>query len=118
MKDRNKIKQQAKQRRQRRVRARISGTKDRPRLRATKSLKYVYLQLIDDEAGRTIIGLHSKKLKVKGIRSEMAFRAGEELAKQAVKQGIKRCVFDRGGHLYHGVVAKAAEGARAGGLEF
>ena len=100
------------------MRARIFGAKERPRLRVSKSLKYVYLQLIDDEIGRTIVGLHSKKLKIKGTRSEIARKVGEELAKLAVKQGIKQCVFDRGGHRYHGVVAKAAEGARAGGLRF
>lgn len=116
--NKNKIKQFAKKRRQNRVRARISGTRELPRLRVSKSLHYVFLQLIDDSAQKTLVSFHSKKLKEKGAKTELAHKAGEELAKVAVEKGIKKCVFDRGGSIYHGIVKAAAEGARKGGLQF
>jgi large subunit ribosomal protein L18 len=118
MKDKNKIKHQIACRRRARSRATIFGTKQIPRLRVTKSLRYVYLQLINDDDSRTLVSFHSKKLTVKGKKVEQAFSSGEMLAAAALKAGIKKCVFDRGGHIYHGIVKAVAEGARKGGLQF
>lgn len=118
MKDHNKIKRQLAQRRRARVKAAISGNSLVPRLRVTRSLNYVYLQLIDDQLGRTVASCHSKKVDIKGKKTEVAFAAGEELARKALAAGFKQCVFDRGGHIYHGIVKAVAEGARQGGLKF
>jgi len=118
MKDINKAKLAAKKRRQARVRAKIFGTEKLPRLRVSKSLKHVFLQLIDDCKGRTLTSAHSKQLAAKGKKTEISFKTGELLAQKAMAAGIKRCVFDRGGHIYHGVIRQAAEGARKAGLKF
>ncbi|MFH1890408.1 MAG: 50S ribosomal protein L18 [Candidatus Kuenenbacteria bacterium] len=118
MRNRNKIKLESKKRRQNKVRAKIFGTNKNPRLRVTKSLKYVFLQLIDDENSKTLANVHSKQLKVNGKKVDIAFSAGSALGKKAIKQGIKKCVFDRGGNVYHGVVKAVAEGARKEGLNF
>lgn len=93
-------------RRHKRVRAKVRGTAMRPRLSAFRSNKYLHLQLIDDEAGRTLAAAFS----------EEADAAGKLLAKRALEQGIKQAVFDRGGYKYHGQVKKAAEAIRAAGL--
>ena len=106
-------------RRQRRIRSKIHGTKERPRLSVFRSSKRVALQLINDETGRTLVSASStfgKKGKV--MKTEFARSAGRELAQKALKTGIKRVVFDRGGYAYHGRVRAVAEGAREGGLEF
>ena len=114
----NKIKQLAKLRRKMRTRAKIKGTAQRPRLNVSKSLKYIYLQLIDDEHGKTLVSVHSKSLKAKGTKTEIAKLTGQELAKKALAKKITQCVFDRGASKYHGRVKAVAEGARQGGLKF
>ncbi len=116
--NKNKIKQSLKLRRQKRTRAKIKGTAECPRLSVSKSLHYVYLQLIDDERGKTLVSLHSKSLKAKGTKTEIAKLAGVELAKKALAKKINRCVFDRGAGKYHGRIKAVAEGARQGGLKF
>jgi large subunit ribosomal protein L18 len=99
-------------RRHSRIRAKVSGTQERPRLAVFKSNRYVYAQLIDDVAGTTIASATSLggKLDARSV--------GKEIAKKAADKGVKKVVFDRGGFIYTGVVAQIAEGAREGGLEF
>lgn len=105
--------------RHKRVRAKIFGTALRPRLSVFRSNKQIYAQLIDDEEGKTIIGLARKsiKLKKKTGKSDVAYETGKMLAKAALEKGIKIAVFDRGGYVYSGRVKKVAEGAREGGLK-
>ena len=86
------IKQQSKKRRQLRARAKISGTAKIPRLNITKSLNYIYLQLIDDIQGKTLVSIHSKSLKVKGKKTNIAKQAGQALARKALDKKITRCV--------------------------
>jgi large subunit ribosomal protein L18 len=112
------LKQLRKKRRQARTRAKISGTSKVPRLNIAKSLNFVYLQLIDDQKKVTLASVHSKQLKKKGTKVEIANQAGLELAKAAADKKITTCVFDRGSSPYHGRVKAAAEGARTGGLKF
>ncbi len=108
----------------RRVRSRIAGTSERPRLAVFKSLKYVYAQLIDDDAGRTLAQASSiepgiRKKVEGGFKSKSAARAvGETIAERAKEKGVVKAVFDRGGYIYHGKVREVAEGARSKGLEF
>ncbi len=118
LKNKNKIKQLAKLRRQLRTRAKIEGTAKVPRLNVSKSLNHVYLQLIDDKNGKTLVSVHTKSLKSKGTKTELATLAGETLAKKALAQKINTCVFDRGPAQYHGRIKAVAEGARQGGLKF
>lgn len=123
MKSIEKIKLQARQTRHRRVRAKVIGTETKPRLSVYRSLKNVFAQLINDETGKTIIGINTRKLKptegnlLKG-KEALAYEAGKLIAKAAVEKGIKEICFDRGGYLYHGRVKAVAEGARANGLKF
>lgn len=113
----NKIKQK---RRQVRVRSKITGRKDRPRLSVFRSNRYIYLQLIDDEQGKTILGVSEKNLdNIKGMKKvERAKALGLFLAKKAMDKKIKKVVFDRGSYAYRGRVRLLADGAREGGLEF
>ncbi len=104
--------------RKKRVRARVVGTKERPRLSVFRSNKYIYAQLIDDESQKTLVSASSSEVKEKKLKMEVAELVGEALAKKALKKKIKKAVFDRSGYRYHGRVAKLAEGARKGGLEF
>ena len=108
-------------RRHLRVRKRVAGTADRPRLVVFRSLKHVYAQLVDDDAGRTM-GAASDLLKDlpkdKAGKVGVAHAVGKRLAAVAREQGITRVVFDRGGYRYHGRVKAVADGAREGGLEF
>ena len=104
-----------------RVRRKISGTKDIPRLNVFRSAKNITAQIIDDEAGYTLVSASSmdKNLKLSnGGNIEAAKKVGEAIAKKATKAGIKNVVFDRVGYLYHGRVKALAESAREGGLEF
>jgi len=104
-------------RRKIRIRAKISGTKARPRLSVYRSLKGIYAQLIDDEAG--IVLASSSSLKTGQANNvEAAKKVGLELAKKAKAKKIETCVFDRSGYLYHGRVKALADGAREGGLQF
>jgi large subunit ribosomal protein L18 len=105
--------------RHRRIRAKISGTKECPRLSIFKSNNYIYAQLIDDNEGNTLLSLNDLSFDKKNEkRTEKAKKVGKELAEKAKKQKIKKIVFDRGGYKYHGRVKALAEGAREGGLEF
>lgn len=106
-------------RRKKRVRAKVKGTSDRPRLSVFRSNKGFYLQIIDDSLGKTLVSAHSKELKKKtGNNIELAKALGELLAKKAVEKKIKKVVFDKSSYRYHGRVSAIAEAARANGLEF
>lgn len=109
-----------KQKRQRRVRSKIIGTKEKPRLSVFRSNKHIYAQVIDDEQGKTIMSISEKQLekKEKLVKLEKARELGKVLAKMANEKHIKQVVFDRGGYAYHGRVKALAEGAREGGLAF
>ena len=111
---------EARIRRHRRVRGKIAGTAERPRLAVFRSNKGIYAQLIDDESGRTLAAaswMHLAK-SFKGTKSEQAAEVGKLLAKNAKQAGVDACVFDRAGYLYHGRVKALADGAREGGLSF
>lgn len=103
-----------------RVRKKISGTPERPRLSVYKSLKGIYAQIIDDVNGKTLAAASTldKEVKTKASNIEAAKEVGALIAKKAAKAGIKTIVFDRGGYQYHGKVKALAEAAREGGLEF
>lgn len=98
------------------IRNKVSGNEERPRLTVFKSNKFMYGQLINDSTGSTIVNSISKIDNMK--KSEAAFAAGKLLAQEALKKGIKKAVFDRNGYKYHGRVKSFADGAREGGLEF
>lgn len=117
---RKKIKINKRQIRHKRVRAKILGTKERPRLSVFRSNKYIYAQLIDDKTGKKIIFANETELKEKNkaTKTEKAHCLGELLAKKAMDNKIKKVVFDRGGYKYHGRVKALADGARKGGLHF
>lgn len=113
----------SRQRRHVRVRAIVFGTAEKPRLNVFRGLKHIYAQLIDDEDGKTIVGVHSKTIgKGKGESGKgkvgVAFLVGKTLAEMAVAKGVSKVVFDRAGYKYHGRVKAVAEGAREGGLKF
>ena len=110
-------------RRQRRVRDKISGTPERPRLRVTRSNAQIYAQVIDDTVGRTLVSASSldKEFKEQGKRGsniEGAELVGKLVGQRAIEAGITEIVFDRGGHIYHGRVQALADGARSAGLKF
>lgn len=100
-----------------RLRHKISGTATRPRLAVFKSNKSIYVQLIDDEAGKTLASADSRK-ETKGTGTEKAKAVGSAIAKKAKSAKIKEVVFDRGGFKYQGLIAALADGAREGGLNF
>jgi large subunit ribosomal protein L18 len=106
-------------RRRRRVRAKVSGTAERPRISVFRSNRGVMVQLIDDVAGRTLAAVNWTEDELRSLpKMEQAKRAGELLAERAKAAGIDSAVFDRGGYQYHGRVKALAEGAREGGLNF
>ena len=111
---------QARERRHRRIRGKVAGTAERPRLAVFRSNKGIFAQLIDDESGKTLAGASWLGLKksFKGNKVEQAAEVGEAVAEAAKKAGIDEVVFDRGGYLYHGRVKALADGAREGGLKF
>jgi large subunit ribosomal protein L18 len=112
-------KRQARLRRRRRVRARVTGTTERPRLSVYRSNRGVFAQLIDDGKGHTVAAVNWIEPELRKLSaSEQAKRAGELLADRAKAAGVESCVFDRGGYQYHGRVKALAEGAREGGLVF
>ncbi len=110
----------ARVRRHERVRSKISGTAECPRLSVFRSNKNIVAQVIDDVAGRTLVSASTldKEVKTKQSNVEAAKEVGELIAKRAIKAGIKNVVFDRGGYIYHGKVQALAEAAREAGLEF
>ncbi|MEA3463549.1 MAG: 50S ribosomal protein L18 [Patescibacteria group bacterium] len=144
--DRQKIKQYQRSKRKGRVRAKVSGTGKCPRLSVFRSNKGMYLQLIDDERGKTLVSARSSEVKKKdkpadssadapasapasakamagekamaGKKVAISFELGKLIAKKALAKKIEQVVFDRGGHKYHGRVKAVAEGARTGGLKF
>ena len=103
-----------------RVRTKISGTTECPRLCVFRSNKGIYAQIIDDTVGKTLVSASTldKEIKTKASNVEAAKEVGELVAKRAVKAGIENVVFDRGGYIYHGKVKALAESAREAGLEF
>ncbi|HEX2129276.1 MAG TPA: 50S ribosomal protein L18 [Solirubrobacterales bacterium] len=112
-------KQQKRLRRRRRVRAKIRGTAERPRLSVFRSNRGVFAQLIDDTSGRTVAAVNWIEKDLRGLEPmEQAKRVGELIAQRAKENGVESCVFDRGGYRYHGRVRALAEGAREGGLQF
>lgn len=120
--NKEKIKNEKSIRRQARVRAKIEGTKERPRLCVSKSKRSLYLQIIDDTSGKTLASAHSREIKASKKSKEEPhgneFALGKLIAEKAQAKKIKTVVFDRSGNRYHGRIKAAAEGARSGGLEF
>ena len=106
-------------RRRRRVRARIAGTTEKPRLSVYRSNRGIFAQLVDDTRGHTLAAVNWTEPGLRELKAgEQAKRAGELLAERARSAGVETCVFDRGGYRYHGRVRALAEGAREGGLSF
>lgn len=110
-------KQTQRVRRHARIRAKVSGTETRPRLAVFRSNKFLYAQLIDDVAGKTLAATSSQKLKSVGGAGERALAVGREIARLAKEKKIEQVVFDRGGFIYAGVIKGIAEGAREAGLK-
>ena len=105
--------------RRHRVRAKVQGTAERPRIAVFRSNRGIFAQLIDDDAGRTLAAVNWTEADLRGLKPmEQATRAGELIAERAKAAGIDAAVFDRGGYQYHGRVKALAEGARQGGLTF
>lgn len=109
--------------RHKRVRGKISGTPEVPRLCVFRSNKYIYAQIIDDVQGTTLVSASSMEPEVKadfskGANKEAAKAVGQLIGKKAIEKGITKVVFDRGGYIYHGRVKELAEGARESGLQF
>jgi large subunit ribosomal protein L18 len=120
LKDRKKL---ARAKRKKRVRSRVIGTSERPRLNVFRSLKHIYVQAIEDKAGRTLLSASTMSPELKGSfrcpgNVEAAKKVGELIAKKCLEKGIQKVVFDRSGYLYHGRVKALAEAARASGLVF
>jgi large subunit ribosomal protein L18 len=101
-----------------RVRAKINGTSKRPRLSVFRSNKGIFLQIIDDSKGVTIVSVSAKEIKADKINIETGKKLGELVAKKAQEKKISEVVFDRGGYKYHGKIKAIADGARKGGLKF
>jgi LSU ribosomal protein L18P len=101
-----------------RVRGKIHGTSERPRLTVFRSNKQIYAQVIDDLTGKTLVAASSLKLSEKAPKKEIAAKVGELIAKSAQEAGITTVVFDRNGYLYHGRIKELADAARNGGLKF
>ena len=113
----------ARMKRKTRVRSRVKGTSERPRLNIFRSLKHIYAQAIEDSAGRTLVSVSSLSPELKGSLKhpgnvEAAKKVGELIAKKCLEKGIQKVIFDRNGYLYHGRVKALAEAARAAGLIF
>jgi len=102
-----------------RIRRKLAGTEERPRLNVYRSLNHIYAQVIDDQKGETIVATSTLALKLKtGGNVVAAKEIGKAIAERAVEKGIKKVVFDRGGFLYHGRIKALADAAREAGLEF
>ena len=100
-----------------RIRGRISGTAARPRMTVFRSNKQIYVQLVDDLAGKTLVATSSKGIE-EGTKTEIAAAVGKKIAQKALEAGISEVVFDRNGYLFHGRVKSLADAAREGGLKF
>jgi len=116
--NKNKEKQILKERRHKRVRAKVSGTADCPRLSVFRSLNHISAQVIDDVNGVTLVSVKDVEVKTGKTRIEKATEAGKLVAKKATEKGIKKVVFDKSSYKYHGRVKALADGAREGGLVF
>jgi len=106
-----------------RVRKKVSGTPERPRMNVFRSLKHIYVQIIDDSTGNTLVSASTLDAALKGKvanggNKEAAKEVGKLIAAKAIEKGIKKVVFDRGGYIYHGRVKELADAAREAGLEF
>ena len=122
MKDKNKLKNEARLKKARRVKAKISGTAAVPRLVVYRSQKHIYAQLVDDSAGSTLVSSSTQNKEMKGkvagkTKRDVSKMVGTLIAEQAKKKNITKAVFDRNGYLYHGRVKAVAEGARENGLK-
>ena len=100
-----------------RIRGRISGTAERPRMTVFRSNKQIYVQLVDDSKGVTLVSASSKGI-TEGTKTEVAAKVGQQIAEKAIAAGINAVVFDRNGYLFHGRVKSLADAARNGGLKF
>ena len=114
---------QARLKRKQRIRKKLSGTSERPRLTVFRSARHIYAQIIDDSRGHTLASASSleksiRELTDKGDKSAVANRIGKLVAERAIEKGVKSVVFDRNGFLYHGRVKAVSDGARKGGLAF
>lgn len=129
MKNHQKLKRKKHIKRHKRIRAKINGTSKRPRFSVFRSSKAMYVQLINDEKGKTLASAHSREIHKEPLKTAktslkitkkvaIAYELGKLLAEKALKLKIKKVVFDRGGYKYHGRVKAIAEGAREGGLKF
>ena len=118
--DRAKHRVESRQRIRERIRRKVNGTAERPRLAVKKSLKHIYVQVIDDAAGRTIAAASTREADAtaKGANAAAAKAVGALIARKAKDKGITRVVFDRGGYQYHGNIKALADAARENGLEF
>ena len=119
--NKNKAKQASLKRRQRRVRGKISGTPERPRLRVTRTNANIYAQIVDDTKGHTLVSASTLEKEFEGMTTSnkgAAEKVGELVGKRALDAGIEAVTFDRGGRIYHGRVKALADGARAAGLKF
>ena len=101
-----------------RIRGKISGTAQRPRMTVFRSNKQIYVQLVDDLAGATLVAASSRNLDVQGDKKTIAAEVGKKIAEKALAAGITEVVFDRNGYLFHGRVKSLADAAREGGLKF
>jgi large subunit ribosomal protein L18 len=118
MKNKEIIKRQAKTRRHKRVRSKIIGTAETPRLNLFRSNKGLFVQLINDDLGITLASASEKEIKGKKVKTDAAKEVGKLIAKKAQEKNISKVIFDRGGYKYHGRVKAVAEGAREEGLVF
>ena len=124
MSDSIKQKREARIRRRVRVRRKVKGTSERPRLTVFRSHRGIYAQVVDDTQGRTLVAAESRRAPAMEVPAELrgkcaaAYRTGRQLADLAKQQGVEMVVFDRGGYLYHGRVAALARGVRDGGIQF
>lgn len=110
-------KRQHREKRRKRVRRKVAGTAERPRLSVFRSNTHIYAQLVDDDAANTIAAADSREVGEAENRTDAARKVGELIARKAAEADIENVVFDRGGNRYHGRVAALAEGARSGGLK-
>ena len=113
-------KQQKRYRRHQRIRAKVFGTSKIPRLVCFRSARHIYVQLVDDDKGKTLAAVSDRELKGKkgDRRTSKAKEIGKLIAKEALEKKIEKVIFDRGGYKFHGIVKAVAEGAREGGLKF
>ncbi len=119
MTNKEKIKNQLRQKRKRRIRVKLVGTKEKPRLNIFRGLKHINAQIIDDTAGKTLVAVSDLELKSKkGTKVDKAKEVGKLLAEKAKEKKIGQVIFDRAGYKYHGRIKAVAEGAREGGLKF